>query len=206
MDTVVFDLGNVLVRWDPYGPFVGRLDHRAVARFFADVDFPAFNQRQDSGRSWAHARADVHARFPEHARAVDLYVEHFVDAVPGPVEGSAQIVRDLASDGVRLFGLTNWSAETYHHAEPAAPVIGLLEGVLVSGQVGLVKPDPRIFALLAERFDLVPGRTVFIDDSPANVEAAVRVGYQAVLFTSADALRRDLRALGLAVGAAAPRT
>ena len=206
IDAVVFDLGNVLVRWDPYLPFVGRMERAAVDKFFADIDFATFNQRQDAGRSWAQARADVAARFPEHAASVDLYLEHFAASIPGPVEGTEEIVRDLAADGVRLVGLTNWSAETYHHAEPAAPAIGLLEGVVVSGQVGLAKPDRRIFALLAERFALVPARTLFVDDSPVNVEAAARAGFVGTTFTTAAALRRDLRALGLTVGASQPRT
>lgn len=198
IDAVVFDLGNVLIRWDPYLPFVGRLERAEVDRFFADVDFPAFNARQDAGRTWAQARADVARRFPEHVGAVDLYVEHFAASLAGPVAGSAEVVRELATAGVRLFGLTNWSAETYHYAAPAAPAIGLLEDVLVSGQVGLAKPDPRIFALLTERFDLEPRRTVFIDDAPTNVDAARHAGYLAVRFTHASALRRDLAALGLA--------
>ena len=200
IDAVVFDLGNVLVRWDPYLPFVGRLERGEVDRFFTDIDFPAFNARQDAGRTWAQARADVASRFPEHVGAVDLYLDHFAASLPGPVAGSHEVVRDLGSAGVRLFGLTNWSAETYHYAVPAAPAIGLLEGVLVSGQVGLAKPDPRIFALLADRFALEPSRTVFIDDAQVNVDAARRAGYLAVRFTHASALRRDLVALGLPVG------
>ncbi|MGV8966107.1 MAG: HAD family hydrolase [Cellulomonas sp.] len=205
IDAVVFDLGNVLVHWDPYLPFVGHLERAEVDRFFADIDFPTFNARQDAGRTWAQARADVAAQFPEHVGAVDLYLAHFAAALPGPVAGSAEVVRDLAAAGVRLFGLTNWSAETYHYAVPAAPAIALLAGVLVSGQVGLAKPDPRIFALLAERFGLEPGRTVFIDDGQLNVDAAHRTGYVALHFTDATALRRDLTALGLPVGASLAR-
>ena len=90
-------------------------------------------------------KADVRARFPQHSAALDLYVDHFADALPGPVPGSEQLVRDLRGAGVRTLGLTNWSAETFHLAEPAAPAIGLLEDVLVSGPVGLAKPDERIF-------------------------------------------------------------
>lgn len=200
VDAVVFDLGNVLVHWDPYLPFVGRMARPDVEAFFADVDFPRLNQRQDAGRSWADARAEVQSRFPQHVAALDLYLDHFAASLAGPVEGSAEIVRELSAGGVRVLGLTNWSAETYRHAVPAAPVIGLLEGVLVSGQEGIAKPDPRIFALLGERYGLDPGRTVFTDDSPPNVAAAQRAGYVAVLFAESDGLRRDLGALGLPVG------
>ncbi|MFS0700668.1 HAD-IA family hydrolase [Cellulomonas sp. 179-A 4D5 NHS] len=199
VDAVVFDLGNVLVRWDPYGPYEGRLPRAAVDAFFRDVDFPAFNHLQDAGRPWAHARADVQARMPQHVPALDLYVEHFRAALPGPVPGSADLVRELRAQGVRVLGLTNWSAETFHHAEPAAPAIGLLEAVLVSGEVGLAKPDPRIYRLLAERFSLDPARTVFLDDSAANVAAAAAEGFAAVLFTTAPAARAELAARAVRV-------
>jgi 2-haloacid dehalogenase len=206
IDAVVFDLGNVLVTWDPYLPFVGRVERSEVEAFFREIDFPAVNRRLDAGESLAQARADVRERFPQRAATLDIYFDHFADSLAGPVPGSAEVVAELAAAGVRVLGLTNWAAETYHYAEPAAPVIGLLEDVLVSGEVGLGKPDPRIFALLAERYGLEPGRTLFIDDSPANVRAAASCGYVAVQFSGADALRGDLRALGLPVGIPVPRT
>lgn len=197
MSVVVLDLGNVLVRWDPYGAYEGRMARADVDRFFAEVDFAALNHRQDAGRPWADARAELLATHPAHVNALDLYVRHFADTLSGPVPGSADVVRDLAAAGVRLLGLTNWSAETFHHAAPAAPAIGLLEAVLVSGEVGLAKPDPAIFRLLAHRFAVEPADAVFVDDSPANVAAAREVGFDGIVFTDAPALRRDLVARGL---------
>lgn len=201
VDTVVFDLGNVLVRWDPTLPFAGRLTDDEVHRFFADVDFAALNLRQDAGRPWAEACAEVARTHPQHLAALDLYVERFAASLPGPVAGTAAVVDDLRAAGVRVLGLTNWSAETFHHAAPAAPAIGRLEAVVVSGREGIAKPDPRIFRLLAERHDLDPARTLFTDDTPVNVLAALDEGFQSVLFTDADALRGDLVARG-----ALPRT
>jgi len=197
VDAVVFDLGNVLVWWDPRLPFAGRMPGADVDAFFDEVDFPAFNQHQDAGRSWAEARAWLVARFPHHVPALDVYIEHFADSLAGPVHGSEQLVRDLLAAGIRTLGLTNWSSETFHHAVPAAPAIGLLEDVLVSGEVRLAKPDPRIFRELIGRFDLDPARTVFTDDASRNVEAAALSGMQAVLFTSADELRAELRTRGV---------
>lgn len=197
VDAVVLDLGNVVVRWEPERAFAGVLPDAEVAEFFADVDFPALNLRQDAGRTWADARAEVAATHPRHAATVDLYVERFAHALPGPVPGTADVVDALRAAGIRVLGLTNWSAETYHHGVVAAPAIGRLEGVVVSGREGLVKPDPRIFALVAERYDLDPARTVFVDDSPANVAGAAACGFQAVLFTDAVDLRADLVARGV---------
>lgn len=192
VDAVVFDLGNVLVRWEPERALAGRLTPAEVGRFLADVDFPELNHRQDAGRPWADARAEVAATHPEHVATLDAYVRHFADSLAGPVPGSAEVVDELRAAGVRVLGLTNWSAETFHHAEPAAPVIGRLEAVVVSGREGVAKPDPRIFRLLAARHGLDPARTVFTDDAPRNVEAAAAEGFQAVLFTDAAALRAEL--------------
>lgn len=194
---VLFDLGNVLVGWDPYQAFVGRLPRDLVDAFFTDVDFGHLNRRQDAGRPWRDARAELERTLPHHVPALDLYVAHFDDALTGPVPGTAAIVQDLVSGGVRVLGLTNWSAELYHHAAPAAAAIGLLEDVLVSGEVGLVKPDPAIFRLAARRFGLDPARTVFVDDAQANVAAAAEEGFDALLFTDADTLRTQLAERGL---------
>jgi len=197
VDTVLFDLGNVLVGWDPRRAFAGRLPHDAVEAFL--TDFPHLNRRQDAGRPWADARAEAETTAPRHVPALDVYVAHFDDALTGPVPGTAALVEELRGAGVRVLGLTNWSAELYHHAEPAAPAIGLLEDVLVSGEVGLVKPDPAVFVLAARRFGLDPARTLFVDDSAENVAAAREVGYDAVVFTGADDLRAALVARGVAV-------
>lgn len=197
--TVVFDLGNVLVGWDP----VRALDHltaEQVQEFLDDVDFPALNRAQDAGRSWAEARAEVKSAHPQHVDTLDRYLDGFARSLTGPVPGSAEVVEDLLAAGVRVLGLTNWSAETFHHAVPAAPVIGRLEGVLVSGEEGVAKPDPAIFHLLAERYALDPARTVFTDDSPRNIEVAAALGYRTVLFTGAEDLRARLVAAGVLAG------
>ncbi|WP_199424035.1 HAD family hydrolase [Actinotalea solisilvae] len=201
VDAVLFDLGQVLVRWDPWLPFRGRHPEADVRRFFDEVDFAAFNHRQDAGRPWAEARAELEATHPQHVGLLDVYVEHFAEAVPGPVEGADALVDDLRAAGVRVLGLTNWSAETFHVAPTTAPVVGRLEDVLVSGREGLAKPDPRIFGLATRRFGLDPARTLFTDDAPVNVDAAARAGFRTELFTSHDALRGTLRALGVEVPA-----
>ncbi|WP_182113947.1 MULTISPECIES: HAD-IA family hydrolase [unclassified Actinotalea] len=203
IDAVLFDLGQVLVRWEPRLPYVGRHDDASVTAFFEEVDFAAFNHAQDAGRTWAQARDALAASHPHHLPMLDTYVAHFRDALPGPVDGAPQVVADLRAAGMRLLGLTNWSAETFHHAAQAAPVVAELEDVLVSGREGLAKPDPRIFALAVTRFGLDAGRTLFVDDSPANVAAAGRAGLRAHHFTSHAALRRHLGELGVDLGAGA---
>lgn len=199
VDAVVFDLGNVIIRWDPYGPFEGLASRAEIEAVFAEIDFFGVNHAQDAGRSWAEGRAEVAARFPGREWVLDRYLSHFEQAIPGPVPGTEAILEGLRAEGFRLLGLTNFSAETYPRALPVAPAIALLEDVVVSGEVGLAKPDPAIFALLLERYGLEPGRTLFVDDGVRNVEAARTCGLHAVVFTDASTLVRDLRGFGIAV-------
>ncbi|TDE92504.1 HAD family phosphatase [Occultella glacieicola] len=197
--TVVFDLGNVLLRWDPAAVFEGRLTDTEVAEFMAAVDFPTLNHSLDAGRTWAQARPEVAERAPGHVHHMDAYVRDFARSLVGEVPGTAQVARDLLAAGIRVLGLTNWSAETFEHAPRAAPVLAEFEQILVSGTVGLAKPDPAIFHLLIRTTGIVPVQTVFIDDSPANVAAATELGFQALLFTDAPTFRDDLVARGLAI-------
>jgi len=203
IDALVLDLGNVLVRWDPHAAFAGTWSRNEVLAFFADVDFPAFNHEQDAGRTWSAAREVLAASHPQHLPLLDHYVAHFADSVLGEMPGAREVVAEVRALGLRVFGLTNWAAENFHVAREKAPVVGLLDDVLVSGREGVAKPDPRIFALAAERFGLVPARTFFTDDSPANVEAAREAGYVAAVFRDPDGLRAALRAHGVPVPPAA---
>ena len=198
IDAVLYDFGNVLVGWDPYGAYAG-LDRGVVDAFFADVDFRALNHERDAGGTWAQARELVSASHPHHVELLERYVEHFASTLTGPVEGSAELVQELRDLGLRLYGLTNWSAELYPHAAHAAPATTLMDDVLVSGREGLAKPDPAIFALAIDRFGLDPARTLFTDDSPANVDAAARLGLRTHLFDGTPGLRAALRDLGVPV-------
>ncbi|MEU2201167.1 HAD family phosphatase [Isoptericola sp. NPDC019482] len=197
VSTVVFDFGNVLVGWDPYGAFPRRT-RAEVDAWMEEIDFPAFNLAQDAGRSWADARGTLADR-PHLVPLLDEYVAGFADTLTGPVPGSAELVEELRAAGVRLLGLTNWSAELFAHAADAAPATTRMEHVVVSGRVGLAKPDPAIFRHLADTHDVDPSRTVFVDDSAANVAAARELGFHGVRFTDAPALRAALRGLGLPV-------
>ncbi|MFE5291558.1 HAD family hydrolase [Isoptericola sp. NPDC056618] len=198
VDTVVLDFGNVLVGWDPYGAFPGRT-RAEVDAWMADVDFPALNLAQDAGRSWSEARAGLADR-PHLQPLLDEYVAGFPGTLTGPVPGSEELVDELSAAGVRLLGLTNWSAELFGHAAGAAPATTRMEHVVVSGQVGLAKPDPAIFRHLTDTHDVDPARAVFVDDSPANVAVARELGFHAVRFTDTTALRAALRDRGLPVG------
>ena len=198
IDTVVYDFGNVLVGWDPFGPYADR-PRADVAAFFEAVDFDTINHAADAGTPYAVLLERVERTHPELVDDLRRYVEHYELSLTGPIKGSAELVTELKGLGLRLYGLTNWQAETFHSAEPAAPAIGLMDDVIVSGREGMAKPDRRMFELVVERFGVDPARAVFIDDKAVNVDAARGVGFHGVVFTHTAALRKELRALGLPV-------
>jgi 2-haloacid dehalogenase len=190
---IVFDIGNVLIQWDEHAAFRDVFaDVAEIDRFFSDVGFYAWNAEQDRGRS----RADALAAAPEHAELLDRIFERFADTIQHKVEGSWEILNDLKARGHRVFGLTNWGAETWPVANDVhAELRDAFEDVVVSGHEKLIKPDRRIYEVLTARNDLVPGECLFIDDSPKNVDGAREAGWQALHFTGADALRAELEAL-----------
>ncbi|SMX24180.1 HAD family hydrolase [Boseongicola aestuarii] len=192
---IVFDIGNVLIQWDEHAAFRDVFaDVAEIDRFFSDVGFYAWNAEQDRGRS----RADALAAAPEHAELLDRIFERFADTIQHKVEGSWEVLNDLKARGHRVFGLTNWGAETWPVANDVhAELRDAFEDVVVSGHEKLIKPDRRIYEVLTARNDLVPGECLFIDDSPKNVDGAREAGWQALHFTGADALRAELEALRL---------
>lgn len=196
IDNVIFDFGNVLIEWDPYGPYEGFASRNEVDDFFEEIDFHAFNHLQDRGRSWAEARLDLGRTHPHRLAMLDRYLDHF-EASLRAMPSTEVVVRELVSAGIRVFGLTNWSAETFPSADRTAPAIGLMEQTVVSGSVGLAKPETEIYRLAIDRFQIDPARTAFFDDSQRNIDAALSIGLQAFLFTDVAGLRADLDSLGV---------
>ena len=198
-DTVVFDLGGVLIDWDPrhlYRKlFAG--EEAAMEHFLATVCTHEWNRGQDAGRTFAEACGLLKAEHPDKTELIDAYHLRFDEMMPGPIAGSVEILAELKAAGTPLYCLTNFSAETYPPTFERFEFLRWFHGVLVSGEVGVIKPDPRIFELLIERFAIDPRRAVYIDDVAANVAAARPFGIHAIHFTSPAALRTELAQLGL---------
>jgi 2-haloacid dehalogenase len=198
---VVFDLGGVLIDWDPRYLYRKLLaDEAAVEEFLATVTTLEWNAEQDRGRSFAEGVAELVERHPAHAAAIAAYHERWPEMLGGDIPGTVELLAELRAAGVPLFALTNWSAETFVYARERFEFLGWFDGVVVSGEERLVKPDPRLFRRLLDRFGLAPEATLFVDDSPANVTAARRLGMDAVRFTDPERLRRDLAGRGLLPG------
>jgi 2-haloacid dehalogenase len=196
---IVFDLGQVLIRWEPERPYRRLIPDAAARRkFLSEVCTPAWNLEQDRGRSWQDAEAALIAEHPDEAELIRAFRRNWNEMVPDAIPGTAAIVDELIDGGADVTALTNFAADTYLVAESRFPVFKRFRGVTVSGRVGLVKPDPAIYRHHAAAFGLEPARTLFFDDSAANVDAARTVGWNAELFTGADRMRQDLARYGVA--------
>ena len=196
---VVFDLGGVLIDWDPrhlYRKlFAG--DEKAMEQFLATVCTQEWNRCQDAGRSFAEGAGLLKAEHPDKVELIDAYGAQFDEMMAGPIVGAVEILAELHKRGTPLYGLTNFSAETYPCAVARFDFLGWFRGILVSGEVGVIKPDPRIYELLLGRFGIDPHRSVYVDDVVANAEAARPFGIHAIHFSTPDALREELIRLAL---------
>ena len=197
LTTAVFDLGGVVLRWDPHAAYATAAGREEIDRFMAEVEWPDWNRSLDGGRPLAEAEAELARRFPHWAHLVTVYREQNHLAYPGEIEGTAALLAELRAAGVRLLALTNWSVETFTPIRVRYPVLDVFEGIVVSGAEKVQKPDPAIFQLLCARYSVAPDEAVFVDDSPANVDSARRLGMHGVVFRDAGQLRAELAELGL---------
>ncbi len=198
MTAIVFDIGNVLVRWDPHQAFLADFGDRAtVDQFFARTDFYARNLRADGGERFADLAAEL--ADPSDAALLAAYVETYALTIPDPIEGTWALLDRLRAKGHAVHAITNWSAETWPIGVATHPRLGTAFGVtIVSGQERMLKPEARIFALLCDRAGLAPTDCLFIDDSEKNVLGARAAGMDAVHFTDPAALEAALAERGLA--------
>ncbi|WP_206366287.1 HAD family hydrolase [Sphingomonas flavalba] len=196
---VILDVGNVLFTWDPrflYERLIA--DDRALAAFLRDVVTPEWHFQHDAGRPFAETRAELTARFPEHAALIALWGPRFNDSLGPPVPGMIALVEELDARRVPLFAITNFSGEFWiPFRQREAALFDRFRGIVVSGDEKLVKPDPAIYRLALARFGVEAADALFVDDRADNVAGAQSVGMRGHHFTDATALRAELTALGL---------
>lgn len=193
----VFDIGQVLIRWDPHGAFSRRLGSaEAAAAFMAEIDFLGWHGQQDAGRTVAEAVRTLSARFPHHAAHAKGFYDDWLEAVPGEVAGMRALFETLVAR-MPVYGISNFSRELFDRTLPVYPFLGAFTGLVLSGDARMNKPDPRIYRLLCDRYGLAPADCFFIDDSSANVEAARAIGMRAHVFTDAASLLPVLRQVDL---------
>jgi 2-haloacid dehalogenase len=195
---VVFDLGGVLIDWDPRYLYRQLFDDAdEMESFLAEVTTAEWNAHQDAGRPWVEAIEILVAQHRERRELIEAFHQRWPEMLAGEVPGTVDVLADLRATGVRLAALSNWSAEMFPVARERFEFLAWFEGIVISGDVGVNKPDPRIFLHLVKQFEIEPAAALFIDDSPANIDAATALGFRAIQFTGATRLRRDLVRFGL---------
>ncbi len=198
VEAVVFDIGRVIVQWELRHLYAKLIDDKQELDWFlANVVTEAWHFEHDRGRPLSEIVPERKALFPDYAGLIDAYAERFLESVPGPVPGTAELIERLAEAGVPLFAITNFGTGFWDEFRSSQKVLDHFADIVISGVEKLAKPDPAIFRLAARRFGHAPGAMLFIDDNASNIAAAQAEGWQVHHFKEADLLRRDLERRGL---------
>lgn len=198
IQAVIFDFGNVLLEWNPrhvyrrYFP-----NEEAMEQFLHEVNFMDWNAQQDKGRTFAEGVAELSKHFPHYSELIQAYHDNWEDSIGEYFEGTVEIMKQLKKAGYPLYGLSNWSAETFPIAREKYNFFNLLDDMVISGEVGMIKPEPEIFEHLLERIGKLAQECLFIDDSLANIQQAQKMGFTAIHFESAEQLEDELKILKL---------
>ena len=195
---IIFDFGAVLVDWDPHHLYVPYFQDTAKAEWFLTEICPySWNTEADAGRTTAEITAERIALFPAWEKEIRMYYDRWIEMMGEEIPGMQQLIRDLKDRGYGVYGLTNWSRETFPLVRDRYPVFGLLDGYVVSGEEMTKKPDPALYRILLERYGLRGEECVFIDDNPANAAGGESLGIRGLVFRNAEQVRTDLeRILG----------
>jgi len=196
---VIFDLGGVLIDWNPRYLYERIFETTEEMDYFLqNVCSPEWNDHQDAGRPLDLATEILVKDFPEYESAIKAYYDRWTEMLGGAISSTVTLLKEVKDSGnVRLFALTNWSAETFNETRSIFPFLHWFEGILVSGEEKIKKPDRRIYALLLSRYNLVASETVFIDDNIHNIRAAEEIGFQTIHFENSEQVRSILRNKGV---------
>jgi 2-haloacid dehalogenase len=195
---IVFDLGMVLIEWDPRNLYRKVFaDAEQMEWFLANVCTNDWNLENDRGRSFDEGVIEATARHPNYAKEIALYRDRWMEMIPGAIEGSVAILEELHAKKVPVFAITNWNGDTFRMTRGRFPFLKLFGDIIVSGDEKLLKPDPTIFHMLTSRNGLDSRQCLFIDDSLKNVKGAAAVGWKGHHFTSPEKLRAELVQLGV---------
>jgi len=198
-NTIIFDLGNVLINWDPKLLYNKIFDsEEKTNHFLENICTLTWNEEQDAGRSLAAGTAALIKEYPEHKKEIEAYYDRWVEMLNGPIEGTVGIFRKLKESGkYKFYALTNWSAELFPVALREFDFLTWFDGIVVSGDEGIRKPHPDFYRIVFDRYQVKPEDALFIDDNLRNVEAARKMGIRSIRFTSAEELEKELQDLGV---------
>jgi 2-haloacid dehalogenase len=196
---IIFDYGNVLLEWNPklvYQRYFAN-DPEGMERFLQEVNFADWNLQQDKGRPFVEGVAVLSQQFPHYSNLIQAYHERWIDSLVGSITGTVDILKQLKQAGYLLYGLSNWSAETFPYARERYDFFDLFDDMVISGEVGHAKPDPEIFHVLLNKIGKPAKECLFIDDSLANIQQAQKMGFETIHFQSPEQLKTALQDLNI---------
>ena len=196
---IIFDYGNVLLDWNPRNVFRRYFpnDDEGMERFMREIDFMGWNAQQDKGRRFTEGVAILSKRFPQYAHLIQAYHDHWKDSIGEAITGTVELVKQLKRAGYSLYGMSNWSAETFPIAREKYDFFDLFEDMVISGEVGFAKPEPEIYRIMLERIGKPARDCLFIDDSLPNIRQANTMGFVTIHFVSPEQLKDELIQRGL---------
>jgi len=199
INTIIFDLGNVLINWEPKLLYNKLFDsEEKTSHFLENICTLTWNEEQDAGRSLEAGTKALIEEYPQHKEEIGAYYSRWEEMLNGPVEGTPEIFKKLKESGkYKIYALTNWSAELFPIALREFEFLNWFDGIVVSGDEGIRKPEAAFFQILFDRYQVKPEDAVFIDDNLRNIEAAKKLGLSSIRFTSAAELEKELAEVGV---------
>ena len=196
--TILFDFGGVLIKWDPHKLYRRFFDQpQQIDQFLAEINFSSWNAEQDRGRPFEAGIAELSGQFPQYAHLIRAFYDHWEDSIAGIFPETVDILRELKQAGYSLYGLSNWSTETYPLIQHQYNFFSLFDGIILSGEVKLIKPDPAIFNLALQKIGYSARECLLIDDTEANIITAKRMRFATIHFKSPEQLRIELHQMNL---------
>jgi 2-haloacid dehalogenase len=196
--TVVFDFGGVLIDWDRRYLYRKAFeDEQEMEWFLKNVCSDEWNMLQDKGIPFSETIPALQMKFPEYCDKIAMYESRWGEMVKGEITGSVEILNEIRAKNYPVYGLTNWGLDTFPHISAQFEFLQNLDGFVMSGDEKLIKPDPELFKIFINRFQIKPESCVFIDDNYRNIESANKLGFRTILFVSSESLRKDLQLLGI---------
>ncbi|HLX54696.1 MAG TPA: HAD family phosphatase, partial [Aquella sp.] len=199
MQNIIFDFGGVLLEWNPHNVYLPYFNHdeKAMNAFFEETKIKILNLEFDRGIPFDNILNNLAKQFPHYKEPILLWKKSWHKMLGNKIEGSIKILQSLHNNGYNLYGLTNWSAETFPYAYYTHDFFQLFKDIVVSGREKMIKPDPGIYQLCLSRNNLNPEQSIFIDDSLENVIAAKKIGIHAIQFINAEQLSKELKTFGI---------
>lgn len=196
--SIIFDFGGVLLDWNPHNLYRRFFNTpQEIDRFLMEISFPEWNLQQDKGRPFAQGVAELSEKFPQYSTLIRAYSQYWEESIVGPINGSVAILQRLKNSGYSIYGLSNWSAETFPIAYNKYDFFKLFDGIVISGTVKVAKPDPAIFELILKMINRPARECLLIDDSALNITAAQKLGFAAIQFKTPGQLELEIQKIGL---------